>query len=305
MPYRIGSVKIGSHPHFVGAMCIICWSLYLGSADAQSAASIDVENALLKTIEATTVSAEVAGKIDRLAIVEGSTVNAGQEVGKVRDQAVRFQVEQSRIAMAVARKKQVSDIDLQLAQKKAAVARNELERAETANARIENTYPPKEIDRLRLVSESADLEIQRAEHEQELRELDVMIAENEYRQASELLSRHRIASPVDGVVVAMEHRVGEWVEPGTELFKIVKIDRLRIEGFINAASITEQLVDQSADVVVLKANEERRLTGKVVFVSPEANPVNGQVRVYLEIDNSQGEFRPGMRVRASIVQQEP
>lgn len=261
---------------------------------------VQVENALLKTIESTKLAAEVAGKVNELDVVEGTPVSLGQPLGKIRDTAIRVQLERTKIAMAIARKKQRSEIDLQLAHKKNDVAQNELERAETANKRIANTYGPKEIDRLRLVAESTLLEIERAKHDREVAELQVMLAENEYRQQEELLERHKIQSPAVGVVVAINKRVGEWVEPGMELLEIVKIDRLRIEGFVSTAAASQNLVGRQANVTVLAADQEQIVPAKVVFVSPDANPVNGQVRVYLEIDNSQRAFRPGMRVKATI-----
>ena len=261
---------------------------------------VQVENALLKTIESTRLAAEIAGKINALHAVEGDVVSIGQPLGNIRDTAVRVQLERAKIAMAIARKKQRSEIDLQLAHKKNDVAQNELELAESANNRIPNTYGPKEIDRLRLVADSTQLEIERANHEREVAELEVLLAENEYRQAEELLARHQILSPAVGVVVAINKRVGEWVEPGTELLEIVKIDRLRIEGFVSTEAASNQLVNHPAYVTVLAASTEQKVLGRVVFVSPDANPVNGLVRVYLEIDNSQRNFRPGMRVKATI-----
>lgn len=282
------------------ALAIIGLLLTQTSLADESNQSVPVENALLKTIETTRLAAEVAGKIEKLNVVEGDSVIVDQTLGKIRDTTVKLKMEHAKIAMAIARKKQRSDIDLRLAQRRSEVAINELERAESANERIANTYQPKEIDRLRLVSASTLLEIERAQHAQELFELDVMVAENEYRQAEHLLARHQIQSPATGVVVAVNKRVGEWVEPGTELLEIVRIDRLRIEGFIAGIAINKNLVGRQANVIVSKGTQESQLQGKVVFVSPDANPVNGQVRVYLEIDNSDGEFLPGMRVKAFI-----
>ena len=209
-------------------------------------------------------------------------------------------MERAKIAIAIARKKAKSDIELRLAKKKSEVASNELDRAQTANSRIANTYQPKELDRLELMSASAKIEIERAIHDQEVHGFDVMVAQNEFLQAEHLLARHQIQSPAVGIVVSISKRVGEWVVPGMELLEIVRIDHLRIEGFINANAISEQLVGLQAQVIVQKGDEECKVPGKVVFVSPDANPVNGQVRIYLEIDNSKGDFRPGMRVKALI-----
>lgn len=266
---------------------------------------VKVENALLKTIESTVVSAEVTGKIEALTVVEGDEVRLNQPLGKIHDTAVMLRLERTKIAMAIARKKRQSDIDLRLAKGRAAVAQNELERAESANARLANTYGPKEVDRLRLVASSAQIEIERASYDRELFELEVLNAENEYRQAEELLAQHQIRSPAIGIVASLNRRVGEWVEPGTELLRIVRIDRLRVEGFISGAAASKNLVGSLAKVTVMVDGDAKLVEGRVVFVSTEANSINGQIRVYLEIDNSQGEFLPGMRVEASIEAGQP
>lgn len=280
-------------------------AVLLASSCPAAESVVEVQNAILKTIEATSVAAEVVGKVDVFAVELGDKVKVGQLLGKIRDSSVALQVSHAKIAMATARKKQQSDVELRLAQKRAEVADNELQRAESANAQVTDTYPPKEIDRLRLVAVSAKLEIERAKDARELLAFEVMTAENEYLQATELLERHSIKAPVDGMVVAVNRRVGEWVEPGTEFLKIVKIDRLRIEGFIASTDIDKQIVGQVADITVLMGNQEISVQGKVVFLSPDANPVNGQFRVNLEIDNSGRRFHPGMRVQATIHQDAP
>jgi multidrug efflux pump subunit AcrA (membrane-fusion protein) len=40
--------------------------------------------------------------------------------------------------------------------------------------------------------------------------------------------------------------------------------------------------------------------GEIVFVSPEINPVSGQVRVWAEVDNLQGYLKPGMRATMTV-----
>jgi multidrug efflux pump subunit AcrA (membrane-fusion protein) len=37
-----------------------------------------------------------------------------------------------------------------------------------------------------------------------------------------------------------------------------------------------------------------------VFVSPEVDPVNGQVRVWAEVENRDGQLRPGVHGKLSI-----
>lgn len=266
---------------------------------------ISVQNALLKTIESTSIAAEVAGRIAELEVAEGAVVKSNQAIGLIDDKSVRLQVQRARLATAIARHKASSQIDLQLAEKRCSVAKNEMERAEVANTRVPNSYPAKELDRLKLVFDTSELEIQRAKHEQTLLGLEANLMENDQKVAEELLARHQIVAQSNGVIVSLEKQRGEWVEPGMELLKIVKLDRLRIEGFISASQATNDLEHRQAIASPQLDDRQLILPAKVIFVFPEINPVNNEVRVFLEVDNTQGELSPGMRVRAAILPAKP
>jgi len=254
-----------------------------------------VEGAILKTIESTSVAAQVSGMVQVLNVKEGAKVKLNQEIGRVRDTAVRLQMEKSKLSITIAEKKQKSDIDRRMAEKNRAVAENEYQRAVEANQQIKDVYPINEVDRLRLLFDRAGLETERAVHQQAMAALDVAMAEMEYKQSIELSQRHRIVAPCDGVIVAIEKRIGEWVEPGTIVVKVVQIDKLRIEGFINAIDALPELVGTTARVLIEGTVPLIETSAKLVFISPEANPLNSQVRVFLEVDNKNGKLRPGIR----------
>lgn len=259
-----------------------------------------VQNAILKTLETTTLGAQVAGMISHFDVREGMQVKIGQELGKIRDEAVKLELERLKTSIDIARKKFSNTIDRQLAAKSLAVAENEYQRALNANRLVADTYPLNEIDRLKLISDRAKLEVERAEYQTMMAGLDVKQAEHEYRKSYEVYTRHRIHAPVTGMIVALEKHVGEWAEPGTGLLRIVRLDRLRIEGFIPAADATANLVGRSADVEIQVGQTALRTTAQVVFITPDVNPVNGLVRLFLEVDNQTLELRPGLIVKASI-----
>ncbi len=281
----------------VGAAVCLCSQALADDSKTE----IVVENAILKTIESTTMASQVAGLIDSFEAKEGLLVEAGQNLGKVRDEAVHLELTRLKLAIEVAQKKSANDIDQRLATKSMAVADNEYQRALNANRQVPDTYPINEIDRLKLLSDRAKLEVERAVHAHEMAALEVRQAENEYRKSYEVFCRHRLISPVSGVIVGVEKRVGEWVEPGTSLLRIVRLDRLRIEGFITAEASAQDLHGRTARITADIAGKPHETTGTVVFVSPDVNSVSSQVRVYLEIDNSKHILRPGLRVQASIL----
>ncbi len=266
---------------------------------------IELQGAILKTIDATTLAAQVAGPLRELLVKEGDVVKANQALGKINDDALRLELEQLKTQVAVAQKRQANDIDQRLAEKSMQVAHTEYERAMNANARVPGTYPINEIDRLRLLADRTELEVERAKYEQELAAFEVTLAQGSYRQTYERYARHQLAAPAAGVVVSVEKRAGEWVEPGTDLLRIVRIDQLRVEGFISSAEAAPLLVGRSARIALVIARggnsgDSQTWQGRVVFVSPDVNPVNSQVRVFIEVDNPAGVLRPGLRVQARI-----
>ena len=267
----------------------------LQSRDVKPKEELNVEGAILKTIESTSVAAQVSGMVVALNVKEGSKVKLNQELGRVRDNAVRLQMEKSKLSIAIAEKKQRNDIDKRLADKNRAVAENEYKRAIEANLLVRDVYPLNEVDRLKLLFDRAVLESERAVHLQSMAALEVSLAEMEHKLSVDLSQRHRIIAPCEGVVIATEKRIGEWVEPGTVVLKIVQIDKLRIEGFISAIDASPELVGKTARVLVEGTVPPIETSAQLVFISPEANPLNSQVRVFLEVENAEGKLRPGLR----------
>jgi macrolide-specific efflux system membrane fusion protein len=99
-----------------------------------------------------------------------------------------------------------------------------------------------------------------------------------------------------GVVVQIKRHRGEWVEPGVAVIRILRVDRLRAEGFLDARHASPTLAGRSVTLAVnLAGQTPSKFPGKLVFISPEVNPVNGQVRVWAEIENPQLLLKPGLQ----------
>ena len=96
------------------------------------------------------------------------------------------------------------------------------------------------------------------------------------------------------------HR-GEWVKPGETVFHILRLDRLRAVGFLKAAYATHNLQDYVVRLrVELPGAGIAEFPGKVIFLNPEIDPVNTQIRIWVEIENKGLQLRPGMRGKMTI-----
>ena len=76
---------------------------------------------------------------------------------------------------------------------------------------------------------------------------------------------------------------------------MVATARLRAEGFADAQRLDAGDVGREVIFVAGQGRRQRQIAGVIRFVSPEVDPVTGQVRVWAEMDNRQGLLRPGER----------
>jgi len=302
------SSSLHSKPRYLAVLLasyLVCQMLCYPSA-AQStpnpsqANSIIVEGAILKTVEVTSVAAQVQGLLSNVSVREGDRVKIQSPLAAIQSTATELQLQRSKVALDVAQKNFENTIDIELARKTFAVAQNEYLRAVEANKRVEDVYPAIEINRLELVRDRANLEIDRSRYAKEISQLELAKIQIEYRQLEDILDKHNLRAPVSGMVVALEKRVGEWVEPGTVVLRLVEIDRLRIEGFMQAEQADSKWLNTEAQVELQLSGKTIQTTAKLVFISPEVNPINSQVRVHLDVDNRDGKLRPGLRPKVWI-----
>jgi multidrug efflux pump subunit AcrA (membrane-fusion protein) len=79
------------------------------------------------------------------------------------------------------------------------------------------------------------------------------------------------------------------------------MDRLRAEGFIPAQHASQDLQGQAVRLTVDLPDASGTLfPAKIVFLDPEIDPVNAQVRIWAEIENQGLRLRPGMRATMTI-----
>jgi macrolide-specific efflux system membrane fusion protein len=83
--------------------------------------------------------------------------------------------------------------------------------------------------------------------------------------------------------------------------RVLRVDRLRVEGFVPVKQLPGELEGRRVTLTVdLPGKPGAIFDGSVVFVSPEVNPVNGQVRVWAEVENPKLLLRPGIRGSLAI-----
>lgn len=293
----------------LGIMATLSASIFVGIAVQMSYGDdnalpdrpkITLQNAILKTIVTVTVAAEATGVLEEVPVDIGTLIEPGDCIAKIRDDDVLVQLSRAQLELTLAQQKSESDIDVLVTTKSEAVAENEYLRALDANRTVPNTYPPNEIDRLKLVYDRSELEVRRAEEQRVQLSVQTQLAQNKVSEIETTLRKHTIDASTEGVIVSVEHHSGEWVEAGTPIATIVNLKQLRVEGFISATDATGIGVGDQAQVEVQFSKEAKRFAGRVIFVSPDVNSVSDLVRIFVDVDNTDGQLRPGLRTTVSI-----
>jgi len=266
-----------------------------------SAEKTVVESALVTIIEEAEVPAQVEGILAAVEVREGQMIEAGGIVARIEDAEVRLTHDRAKVEFEIARKQAKNDLKVRLARKSTEVARTELKRAVESVEKYKKSVSETEIDRLRLAAERSELEIDQALHEQEAAQLTSRLKEIEMELAKQAVDRRLLVSPIAGMVVQVNLHQGEWVPAGKAAVRMLRVDRLRVECFMQSKKATGDLVGRRVTLAVdLGGKTAVAFEGSVVFVSPEVNPVNGQVRVWAEVENTKLELRPGLRGNLTI-----
>ena len=283
---------------FYCAWFVFAASVVSGPTVAQE---VRIENGIIRVVQTVEVPVQRAGVIRVIKAREGDKVKRGQVLGMLNDKSLRLKLEKTCTQYEIAKRRSSDNTLVDYAKSTAAVARAELFRARSANRSVALAISDTELDRLQLVYSKSKLESDKAQIDLDVAVLNQRLARVEIADAENEIEQHSIKSPIDGLVVSVDKSEGEWAGVGDPVFKIVRINRLRVEGqtrvdktigiLINAKAKIE--VDLPGDISIVKE-------GKVVFVSPEVNTLNGNVSVWVEFENSDGRLRPGLQATAIV-----
>ncbi|MCA9121346.1 MAG: HlyD family efflux transporter periplasmic adaptor subunit [Planctomycetaceae bacterium] len=284
-----------------------------GSDRAPTARGLTLADCIVSAKDHIQLPAQQAGVIssleteDGLSVQEGFIVGAGQMIGKLDDEDATARRDAAALDHQVSvaeRLKAESNVQAAFATEE--VAKAELDESLDVNRRVKNSIPATQIRR-------QELTVTRSSMEKDVAERDVHVASltSDLRQAqvtvAEInLKKHRIVSPLDGILVQLYRKPGEWVSPGDPVARIVRMDKLRVEGFVDASRYLPEDIDgREVTIIIRRPNREaEEFKSTISFVSPIIE-ASGDYRVWAEVDNrtSQGKhwvLRPGMEAEMQI-----
>ena len=275
-------------------------SLLLLMAGNEKFNEIEIKDAQLTLIEHADISARDAGVLNQIYVKEGETVELNAPIALIDDQDARLMQQRAETEFTIASSLAQNDLRVRFARKSLDVAKAELKRSMESVEKFPKSVSQTELDRLKLLADKADLDVDQAEFEMAQAKLTEKLKKHDFDKSTLQLERRTIKAPFPGMIVQLKRRRGEWVDAATPVARLIRLNRLRAEGFVSSSIAPAKLVGRTATFRV----DGTRHKGTLTFIHPEIDPVNQQVRVWAEIENEDLSLRPGQIGTLTIHEEE-
>src|SRR6185312_6183392 len=176
--------------------------------------------------------------------------------------------------------------------KQGALARKMVEDAQVTAAQARSQYETalEHLNALQKVGRQQQIKAAQAQVES---------AHARYQGAEAQLSYTDIRSPISGVIADRPLYAGEMASAGSPLLTVMDISKVVARANVPQNQASNLNAGDAATISLPNGTGDS--AGKVIVVSPAADPNSTTVQVWVEIPNSGDKLKPGTSVRASIV----
>ncbi len=208
------------------------------------------------------ISAVSPMRIESILVRPGDRVKKGQEVLRLqRDQSIDVAVQKAKVAL------QQAELNLQRARK---------------------LFKNGVIPRVKFEQAQTQYNLAKADYEIQQRSREFAVQNSDIR------------SPIDGSVSSVKGVVGQIADPSMVIIRIVNVQRMIAVVGVEVEDIKHIAIGQPADVRIPNLTDGGRISGKVVRVNKEIDPVTQLVHIWIDLPNSSGLLQPGMFAEARI-----
>ena len=273
---------------------------------------------------ATTLSAEIAGSVQRIALREGDVVQQGTTVvaqlksteltlamNEAEAELARARAELTRLKRGL-RPEEIDEKRAEVAEKKAWVEKYAKDVERTKSLVTRDMVSKSEFDQA-----EANYLAARAQYERALRSLrvaelgfrqeEIAAAEAEVQRLQAKVQRLRedvqktvIRAPVSGFITNRYAEVGQWLERGGKVVDIVDLSAVLVRVPVHERDIPLVQVGDAA-VITLDALPNRTFTGRVKHITPQADLASRTFPVRIEVPNTPDTaIKAGMFARGTL-----
>ena len=272
------------------AVFLLCGQVNAPASSRYSTVDADgnpVISGIIRVQDEAEIPAMEAGVLTKLYVREGARVKKGDDLAQIDDRRAQAGLKVAEYNETAAKKRAEQKIEIDYAKAASAVANAVLKKALAANRIAKDAVSETEVDRAKLDRTRAILQIDKALNDQVMAGYDADTKTAEREAAEMALEWLTIRAPFDGDVVETKVHKSEWVHPGDTILKLMRFDKLYIEGDLYADEYDRSEVNgKPVTVEVLKARGRKvTVTGKVVHVEQRLAGSRSRYTVRAEVNN--------------------
>lgn len=253
------------------AICAPCFLILLNSC-GPSGMSSDAAG----TFEADeiTVSSEATGKIEWLDLTEGQQLQAGQAVGQI-DTVQLFLQKQQLEESIMSLEGSMPDIDRQTSAMRSRLKQQLREKDRIERLLEDDAATPKDLEDILSAIEvlEGQIEAQESGLGNTIASLEGQLASarNRILQIEDQLAKCRIASPVDGTVLARYAHAGELAVSGKPLFRVADTRTMTLRAYFCLVQLKDVRIGQRVKVIAdFGGDNTREYEGTVSWISDKS-----------------------------------
>ncbi len=169
------------------------------------------------------------------------------------------------------------------------------------------------VERADLISAEANLardqaQLERAERlratgvssEQTLEEAQTAFAASQSTIARlrAVLDQKAIEAPFAGIIGIPQIDVGEYLQPGTVIATLQQLDTMRVDFTVPEQQMSDLRMEQPAAFGLTEGDYPYE--GRIIGIDPKIDPQTRLISVRAEVENPEGDLRPGQFVRVRV-----
>jgi HlyD family secretion protein len=220
------------------------------------------------------VSSEASGKIIKLDIAEGQTLQVGQVVGFIDTTQLYLRKKQLEYSVAAVLAKQ-PDANSQLS-----TIQEQLATANREKQRVENLLKADAATQKQLDDLNAQIELLKKQYDALQKSLGIttrslqsetLPLKAQLDQLNDQLKKSKIINPQAGTVITKYAMQDEVVNAGKAIYKLADLDNIILRIYISGSQLSQVKIGQNVEIQVDSGEKDyKKYSGKITWISDKA-----------------------------------
>jgi len=241
----------------------------------------EVTTSFTEPDETTEVACAETGVVARVEVKQGQEVQAGTILAVLDNSVLEASLRAAEAKATSTARVDAARIELDLKKR---------QKEKLTRVLADGHASANEIEKAESELASAQAQLCIAEEERHLHQIDV-------EQIKAQIERRTIRSPVEGIIIRVQRRPGEFLSGSDPVVAtVVRLDHLRVKFYIST-EMAEQLQTEQECRVLIRG---KRHAAKVDFLSPVTDADSGTVRLEVLVDDREHRLRSGIPCQLDV-----